>query len=226
MLGCPRVVFPHGAGVESAIGLLIAEPSFDLARTRITSVDESSLETINAIFEELHGQGARQLTACGIGSDARYRRNAQMRFVGQGHEIDVDFPNGPYQRTDVERLRSAFLEAYAATYGDRAVTRADPIEVVHFRVTATAPRPPAPAHPQPAHTGGAAAAQKGERAVYFPETSGFVATAIYDRYRLAPGARFEGPAVVEERESTVVILPGSSAQIDSEGNIVVDSRQT
>lgn len=225
MLGCPRVIFPHGAGVESAIGLLMAEPSFDLARTRITLVDERSLAVINEIYEDLDAQGARQLNACGIASGARYRRSAEMRFVGQGHEIAVDLPDGPYRPDDLDRLRAAFFASYAATYGDRALMRADPIEIVHFRVTATAPMSSTPVHALRDEAGKAVDALKGERPIYFVETNGFITTPIYDRYLLAPGASFEGPAVVEERESTVVILPGSSAQVDPEGNIVVDLRQ-
>jgi N-methylhydantoinase A len=65
-------------------------------------------------------------------------------------------------------------------------------------------------------------ALKGRRPVYFPETGGFCDCAVYDRYRFGGGHRFAGPAVVEERESTVVIPPGSSAAVDRDGNLVVD----
>jgi N-methylhydantoinase A len=222
MLGCPRIVFPHGAGVESAIGLLMAEPAFDLARTRITALDPASIATINAIFRELEGQGKAQLKACGIASGARYTRAADMRFRGQGYEIGVDLPDGPYRAADIERLRDAFFAAYAAAYGDRAFDRAEPVELVHFRLTAGGPATSMQLHPVGASNEPVERARKGTRAVYFPETSGFCECPVYDRYKLAAGHRFEGPAVVEERESTVVILPGSRAEVDRDGNIVVD----
>ena len=69
--------------------------------------------------------------------------------------------------------------------------------------------------------GGAAGAITGERQVYFPETEGFTATPVYDRYRLRPGARFEGPAVVEERESTAVVGPGAAVAVDAGWNLVI-----
>jgi N-methylhydantoinase A len=222
MLGCPRIVFPHGAGVESAIGLLMAEPAFDLVRTRITPLDAANVTAINGIYRELEAQGKAQLKACGISSGGRYRRSADMRFRGQGYEIAVDLPDGRYRAADVERLREAFFAAYAAAYGDRAFDRAGAVELVHFRLTAS--RPAAPMQFSPVEASGAEAlvALKGRRPVYFPETGGFCDCAVYDRYRFGGGHRFAGPAVVEERESTVVIPPGSSAAVDRDGNLVVD----
>ena len=222
MLGCRRIVFPHGAGVESAIGLLMAEPAFDLARTRITVLDGATIPAINSIYRELEAQGKQQLAACGIRSGARYRRSADMRFSGQGYEISVDLPDGPYAAADVTRLRDAFFDAYAASYGDRAFNRADAVELVHFRIAASGPVAPMALQSLPARDGGAADARKGHRRVYFPEANGFTDCPVYDRYQLRAGDRFNGPALVEERESTVVIIPHSQAHVDRDGNIIVD----
>jgi N-methylhydantoinase A len=222
MLGCPRIVFPHGAGVESAIGLLMAEPAFDLARTRITVLGRDTLSDINEAFKDLEAQGRAQLSACGIGADASIRRSADMRFAGQGYEINVTLPDGPYRAGDVDRLAQAFFDAYAATYGDRAFDRKDPVEIVHFRITASSPVPAFKLENAVADGSDGAHALKGSRRVYFPETSGFTDCLVYDRYRLRSGDTFPGPAIVEERESTVVILPDSRARVDRDGNIVVD----
>ena len=222
MLGCRRIVFPHGAGVESAIGLLMAEPAFDLARTRITVLDGATIPAINSIYRELEAQGKQQLAACGIRSGARYRRSADMRFSGQGYEISVDLPDGPYAAADVTRLLDAFFDAYAASYGDRAFNRADAVELVHFRIAASGPVAPMALQSLPARDGSAADARKGHRRVYFPETNGFTDCPVYDRYQLRAGDRFDGPALVEERESTVVIIPHSQAHVDRDGNIIVD----
>jgi N-methylhydantoinase A len=222
MLGCRRIVFPHGAGVESAIGLLMAEPAFDLARTRITVLDGATIPAINSIYRELEAQGKQQLAACGIRSGARYRRSADMRFSGQGYEISVDLPDGPYAAADVARLRDAFFDAYAASYGDRAFDRADAVELVHFRIAASGRVAPMALQSLPARDASAADARKGHRRVYFPETNGFTDCPVYDRYQLRAGDRFDGPSLVEERESTVVIIPHSQAHVDRDGNIIVD----
>ncbi|NET73624.1 MAG: hypothetical protein F6K62_22590, partial [Sphaerospermopsis sp. SIO1G2] len=65
----------------------------------------------------------------------------------------------------------------------------------------------------------------GHRPAYFPETAGFVDTAIYDRYRLKPNMSFMGPAIIEERESTVIIGPGAQCAIDKDHNLVVEMPQ-
>jgi N-methylhydantoinase A len=79
-----------------------------------------------------------------------------------------------------------------------------------------------PAEAEPSVGNRAQAARKGERLAYFPETNGFTPTPIYDRYRLRPGAEFMGPAIIEERESTVIVGPGSRCHLDDHDNLVVD----
>lgn len=220
MLGCHRVVFPSAAGVQSAVGLLMADPAFDLMRTRITLVAPESSATVDAIFAELEAAGAERLAACGIAEGIRLERRAEMRFVGQGYEIQVTLPGDG--AADPEAMRAAFFDAYAATYGDRTFDRAGAVEIVHFHVRAvgTAGLPVTAIR-----VGDAAerpAALKGTRPVYFPETGGFVPCPVYARDGLADGMAIDGPAIVEERESTIVLVPDCRATVDRLGNIVVD----
>ena len=138
MLGCERIVFPHGAGVESAIGLLMAEPAFDLARTRITrSTRRRSRDQRDLSRPRDRGQGA----ARGLRHHARARATRAAptcAFAGQGYEIC----RGPARRTlSRDRHRAAarsILRRLAAAYGDRAFDRDEPVELVHFRLTAAA----------------------------------------------------------------------------------------
>ena len=74
-------------------------------------------------------------------------------------------------------------------------------------------------------TANADEAVKGTRTAWFPETEGWFETPVYDRYRLGPGATFAGPAIVEERESTVIVGPGAACTIDERRNLVIDLRQ-
>src|SRR5690606_14847568 len=92
MLGSKRVVFPIGAGVASAIGLLMADPAFDLARTSVLRVEPETLETINGIFHDLEAQATEELQASGIRGTVATTRSCDMRFVGQGYEINVPLP--------------------------------------------------------------------------------------------------------------------------------------
>ena len=97
-----------------------------------------------------------------------------------------------------------------------------PVEIMNWRVTAAGPEPDLQLAVRADNAStNAADAVKGARPAYFPEAGGFTDTPIYDRYRLAPGAQFAGPAIVEERESTVIVGPGAKCSIDAQWNLVI-----
>lgn len=221
MLGSRKVLFPVGAGVASAIGLLMADPAFDLARTSVLALNAATLENINDIYHDLEAQARDQLESSEITGKFRLTRSCDMRFVGQGYEISVPLPHRVYQENDLEELRESFFHAYAATYGDRAFDRKSAIAGVHWRVNAIIERQAFKFSEVTEGAGGGAKALKGRRPVYFPETNGFQDCAIYDRYAFSAGDRVNGPAVVEERESTIVLIPGSYADVGRHGNLVV-----
>ena len=100
-----------------------------------------------------------------------------------------------------------------------------PLEILNWRVVSSGPTPDTRLRVVAQGAGDARAAIKGMRPAYFPERGGFVATPVYDRYRLSPGAAFEGPAIVEERESTVIIGPGALCVIDANHNLVAKLTQ-
>ena len=98
------------------------------------------------------------------------------------------------------------------------------MEILNWRVVSSGPRPDLSLRIMSEAAGHALDARKGERPAYFPEAGDFVATPIYDRYRLAPGAAFVGPAIVEERESTAIVGPAARCRIDDQQNLVVELR--
>ena len=93
---------------------------------------------------------------------------------------------------------------------------------MNWRLTARGPRPGLRITAAETAAGVPHDAQKGTRPAYFGESRGFVETAVFDRYRLGPGAVIEGPAIVEERESTIVVGPGARAGLDGSLSIVVE----
>jgi N-methylhydantoinase A len=115
----------------------------------------------------------------------------------------------------------AFAEAYQRTYG--YVQDGAGMEIVDWSVTAHLPAESGPAALVPPQTGPAAGkpARKGDRLAYFPETGGYAPCPVWDRYRLAPGARLSGPAIVEERESTTVVPPGDELEVDGQANLSI-----
>jgi N-methylhydantoinase A len=138
-----------------------------------------------------------------------------MRYVGQGFDIPVPLPSA----LDATSVEGAFLDAYERMF-DRRIEGL-PMELLSWRLHATASRPGVPAALGRSIGG---AARKGTRDVWFPQT-GLAPCAVYDRYRLEPGVQLRGPAVVEERESTTVIGPDASFTLDAQGNLVIDIDQ-
>src|SRR3979411_2892881 len=157
---------------------------------------------------------------------AGVRRLADGRFLGQGFDLVVDLPEGPYDAAEASRTRltAAFETAYREKF---ALTPPDvPIEFINIRVAVRAPvSETAMAEPEEGLArradGETGPVVKGTRRAYFRESSDFVETTVYDRARLAPGDEVRGPAVVEEEGSTLVIGPGGSARVAGSGNLVV-----
>jgi N-methylhydantoinase A len=218
-LGCPRIVFPAAAGVASAIGLLVVEPRFDLARTTLLSLESDDvIGTLTEIYADLEAEAIRLLHASGVREGIRLARSADMRFVGQGFEVTTPLPGGALRAADVSALRDAFRDAYRRRFGyaDPGV----PVQGVTWRVVGSGPSPRVTLQKFQAGPD-ADAGVKGTRPVYWPEHRVYVESPIYDRYRLAPGTGIGGPAVVEERESTTVVPPGCAATVDEWLNLTV-----
>lgn len=222
-LGSPRLLAPLGAGVMSTVGFLTAPLAFDYVRSWVTELEATDWRRINTLFQEMEGEGRALLMASGVADgDIVHRRYAEMRYVGQGHEIKVPLDGGELDAGAGDALKRRFEARYRQLY-ERAAPPVD-IEILNWRVVSSGPSPEVSLHV--AHdddgSGTAADARKGSRLAYFPETAGFAETSVYDRYRLRPGMDFPGPAIVEERESTVIIGPGAQCHIDAHHNLVVD----
>ena len=218
-LRIPRVILPAAAGVTAALGLLSAEVRFDLARTYVRKMDGVDLAYLNGIYWEMEAQAAQVIRESAVTRSVALVRTADLRHVGQGYELNVGLGAGTLDAADLERLRAAFDEAYAARYGYSSPQ--EPVEVVNWKLAAigAGPRLELPRFPQ---RGALETALKGRRPAYFPEKGGYVETPVYDRYRLSPGVLLSGPAVVEERESTTVLPPGCGARVDDYGSLMVD----
>lgn len=216
-LGISRILCPPGAGVASAFGFLVSPFAIDLSRTQSGRLGELDWSAVERRFEEMKAQ-ARDLLLRGGAGDAhvRFTRRVDMRYAGQGYEVPVDLPEGRLSAEIEGSLRAAFDSAYERRFG----THLDdsPAEALNWRLTAEVPRDSTPVHfPEP--EGGEA--RKGVRDVYFPELDAYAATAVYDRYRLRPGATGTGPSLIQERESTIVAGPSSTWEVDELANLMI-----
>ncbi|HET7266369.1 MAG TPA: hydantoinase/oxoprolinase family protein [bacterium] len=224
ILRCATIVCPLGAGVASAMGFLVAPLVFDFVRTVRGGLEAMDWAAAAAAVGEMEEEGRRLLSATVRGDEIGFRRWADMRYRGQGYEVRVPLPDAPLEPGGAAALRDAFERAYAAIYGHTAP--GVPVDVVGWRVAAYGPKPVLPSYgagaPTAGRSPGGSGALKTRRAIYLPEHRGFADAPVYDRYRLVPGDEFAGPAVVEERESTVVVGPDARVRMDGWLNLVIE----
>jgi N-methylhydantoinase A len=217
-LKIPRVVFPVGAGVMSALGLLVSPLSFEVARSRrihVADLDPADFAgSFARLIEEASGYLRRAGTAeANIGLTLRL----DMRYQGQAHDLELTLPRA----SELAGLFAELPQLFAARYADTYNVRLDePVEIINWKVEATGPAPDFAAGYRLGTQGGQA--QKGTRPIYLDSERDYVGVPVYDRYALAPGHLIAGPAVIEERESTCILGPNERAQVDQRYNLIAE----
>jgi N-methylhydantoinase A len=220
-LGSPEFIAPLGAGVMSTIGFLAAPTAFDFSRSWRTALTDIDWNRANTLLGEMEAEGRALLETSGVQSDqVHFRREAHMRYVGQGYEIPVRLPEQKLEEHSKPAIVTSFEKKYRELYG-----RLGPpvgIEIMSWRVVCTGPKPNV--HLDFSTSTTSRGARKVSRLAYFPEAGGFIKTQVFDRYALVPDATLEGPAIIEERESTVVIGPNARGHVDENWNLIVGVR--
>ncbi|MBI3044441.1 MAG: hydantoinase/oxoprolinase family protein [Betaproteobacteria bacterium] len=220
LLGIRELVYPLRAGVMSALGFLVAEPSFEVLHGRISPLFESDLAAVNGMLTEMEREATRVVLNSMPGAKHfTVSREVAVRYEGQSYELYVPFSNRRLDAAELKRIARDFTAAYSTRY--HAVVDHGGLECVRWRVRVTtaegargAPR---------LQTPGAAEkkARKGRRGVFVPEAGRFLSCPVYDRYALPMGTSITGPAIVEEPESTVYVGSRARAFVTHRGDLRV-----
>lgn len=218
-IGLEEVVIPRGAGVASAIGMLVAAPSAEFTCSYVQRLDNIDWEVVHGILSELMARGRQLLIESGAAeTELRMESAADMRYVGQGHEVTVMLDQAVFTAKDAAGLRSAFELEYKTRFG-RSLDDMQ-VEVVSWRVRVSSRAIVERLDLE--HVGDSTAREsERKRAVYFSELGGFHTTPVYSRNRLARGKQINGPAVIEEAESTVIVGPRATVVVDEAGNLIM-----
>ena len=221
LMGVRSLLFPLGIGVASAMGALVAPLSFSFSRTYLTDLDTAGTERTERLYEQMEEEALRALAAAGVEQHTvTVRRSVDLRYAGQYHTLETPLPDKCLAPDWKQRLRQTFLERYRQRYG-RAIDGLA-IEAVNWKTTAEGGEARISLAPLALMAGAAAVAIKGTRPAYFPKPRpGYIECPVYDRYRLEPGAILVGPAIIEEREATIVLWPGDEARVDGYRNLLV-----
>ncbi len=219
-LGAPRLLVPPNAGVGSALGFFTAPRAFDMVRSHKVPLKEADFAEIEKIYQEMEAEGARTLQKSGETEDIRFDRSVDARFVGQGSETTIQIPERRFTEVKREDVRKRFDEIYKRLYGR---TYPDsPVEFINFKIRASLPERLLQLPKMKSDRTSLQDAVKGQRPAYSGLVRDFIPHTVYDRYRLFPGAEFHGPAIIEERESTVIVGEDAAVSVDEYGFLWIE----
>jgi N-methylhydantoinase A len=217
-LGIPEVVVPLHPGLTSAMGLLQTDVRHLYLRSAVGLLSSYAVAEINAIFADLRRQATEDVSQEGLDLKAlRLRQQLDLRYLHQGYNLTVEAPDGEVKEAHKQGIKSAFDALHRRTYGASAPE--EEAELVTLRLVAEVPVP----HlrlPRIA-PGPIADARMERRPLYDLTRGGFAEAWVYDRTRLGAHDRIIGPAIVEQYDSTTVVLAGQSLTVDDFGNLLI-----
>ncbi len=219
-LGAPRLLVPPNAGVGSALGFFTAPRAFDLVRSHKISLRKADFSKTEMIFKQLEAEAEKILRKEATEKDIAFERSLDMRFVGQGSETNVPIPERDFAKITKEEVRRRFDEVYVKLYG-RTYPDSE-VEFINFKVRASLPERLLQLPRVEKKPGSLSQAVKGQRKAYSSMAKDFIAYTVYDRYRLFPSADFRGPAIIEEKESTLVLGEEARIRADEFGFLWID----
>ena len=219
-LGIERIVVPKGAGVGSAIGFLRAPLAYEVTRSAFFALEGFDAGRANALIGEMEADALEVIEPALGGAAPTRSRIADMRYIGQGHEIPVPLPDRALEPCDGQGLREAFEALYERVYGLTIPSMG--VEIVTWSVTLSAGRPAMTA--APAVEEAPAGTPTATRDIFDAQLGAMVRAPVHDRDGLAPGARVEGPAIIAEAETSTIVTGAFAARVDGLGNLVLDRR--
>jgi len=215
--GIPVVIVPQEPGTMCARGILLSDISFDFVQSEISLASEAAWPAISALFDGLRTQAQNWLDDERVDPALRICHSAiDARYEGQNFEVQVSLDDtgaGGYAEF-ARRFAEAHEREYGYTVDDRNV------QIINCRMQAVGQVVKAPLAPR--HIGGVLEdAKLGVRKTYFGAEHGWRETPVYDRDRVPTGARFTGPALLEEMSSTTVVGVGQHVSVDEYGNLII-----
>ncbi|MBM1172394.1 hydantoinase/oxoprolinase family protein [Microvirga arabica] len=221
-LDISKIIVPRTPGTLCALGLLLTDLRADFAISRLAQLTEEALPDVQEGFAKLERQALDWFEQEGIAADRQIiTRTVDMRYIGQNYELSVPVPAGPISEGTFAALAEGFAQAHQQRFG--FIAEGEAVQLVTLRVEAAGIVSKAEFVPQPDAGPSPDAAQIGTRDVYMPEAGQFVSCPVYARESLAAGNRITGPAIVEQMDTTTVVLPGMQAVVDPYLNLILEA---
>ncbi|RRQ27332.1 hydantoinase/oxoprolinase family protein [Rhodococcus sp. Eu-32] len=226
-LGIPRVIVPGHPGITSAVGLLTTDIRYEMPTTVWTSSADPNVELISEQIDRLSKQAIAQLEADGVApEDISLERSVDCRYVGQGYELRVSAPDGEIDDVWVKTTAEAFHEAHGRTYSQRFDDK--PVQLINVRVTGVGAVPHVRiAEIEKGGDDASAAIKTTTQALFWASETAkpeWVETPVYERAQLLAGNKIDGPAIVEQFDSTTIIGMNQHAYVDAVGHIIIERK--
>jgi N-methylhydantoinase A len=226
-LGMRRILVPLRPGAFSALGLICTDVVHDYIRSELKPLADVDADRVEAVFDTLEAKARAELDAEGLSAtDARYARELDLRYTGQGYELRTPLDGLFTGRVTADTLagaRTRFDERHAQIHGHSAKDR--PVEIVSYRLRLRVGVPKFEQREERSSSPRSAEqARKGERTVCFDGARATPST-LYERDRLDPGATLSGPAIIEQFDATTAIPPGWHATVDGFRNLVLAKQE-
>jgi N-methylhydantoinase A len=223
-VGSTVVIVPRAASVFCALGMLESDIRLDSLKTWHALIPGIDLAQFNAVIAETEKKAMAELLQEGVESSrASLVRFLDMRCVGQHHEVTVEIPSGcTIEENHLPVIADAFHAAHEKLY--TYSTPENPLEVMNLRITAVGAVDKTGLFEKPVGAADASSAIKGKRKAHFEERGGIAEVPVYNRDSLRPGHRIAGPAIIEERITTIVVHPNWDAHVDGFENVVMEVR--
>ena len=221
-LGLDTVVIPRGAGVGSAHGFLKAPVAYEAVASKVMSLDAFNAQEINAIFARLRKEAEAIVELAAGYGELRERRFADMRYRGQGHDLSVELPAGPYTEADAKGLAQRFDAQYRRNYS-RTIPNLG-VEALTWTLVLARPAPGIDAELVATEPAATKAPVAGTRSVFDAALGRSVTASVIQREALVAGAGFEGPAVVVEDQTTTFVPSDFTGRVSGHGHLVLTRR--
>jgi N-methylhydantoinase A len=217
-VGIGAVVVPPNPGTLCALGCLVMDLKSDFIKSLMKGLDVLAPGQLELEYVELEGRARSWLADERVPTaDVAIFRTADMRYRGQSFDINVQLPS-TLGADDAAVIRAAYDRTYRKAYGFDDPSAA--VDVVNVRVTIAGRTAVAGADQPSAAPAHRFVAQPASHTRIFVD-GGWVEAGVYERTKLRPGERFEGPAVVEQYDTTTLVLPAFTASVDQWGNLVI-----
>ena len=220
-LGIQRIVVPPDAGVGSAIGFLRAPIAYEVVQSRHQRLSTFDAEAVNALFAEMRAEAEAVVRQGASDAELLETRLAYMRYYGQGHEVVVTLPNRPLAVEDAALLQERFDRTYERIYR-RIIPNAE-VEILTFGLTLAAPAAESiGALPDSTVAEASGVEPRSTRSLFDGDRDEANEVPIYWRGDLKPGARIEGPALIQEEQTTTLVTGSFVASVTGDGSIVME----